>query len=309
MSGKPPQSTAKVVVACSHCGFKQLESPFAKSTFCRKCSEHYEIGKAAPKVEAPRTSFLDKIGEMLGRKKTRDIICFKCGTGQTISISAKSSLCPHCSAYLDLTDFKIKTAYNRTIETQGSVHIANGGDVTSAKIACGEAFVYGKLRGNLFCSGNAHINVKGKFHGSLDVRNLVVEKRADIEAVRPIKCKKAEISGRLSGKIISEGTVYITKKGWFEGVIEARGIDIEKGGVFLGELQISSARPEEEDAANAAYDQDEIIAAPIAVEPIIGEVIDSGLDDGPSGPVVPPTHRNRKRGGSDDDSQLNFGIG
>lgn len=296
---------------CSHCGFKQLESPFAKSTFCRKCSEHYEIGKPAPKPErAPRTSLLDKIGELLGKKKFREINCFKCGTRQTISMSARSSLCPHCSTYLDLTDFRIKSAYNRSIETQGLVEIAKGGDVTSSRISCGEAFIRGRLRGNLFCSGDAHVEIQGKFHGTLDVRNFIVEKKADFEAVRPIHCKTAEISGRMEGKIIAEGVVRITKKGWLEGEIEAAGVDIEKGGVFLGKLSISRNRDGESNHPDVV-DENEIISAPIAVEPIIGEVVVDPTTqvDEPSGPIVPPSHRSRKRGNHKDDDQLHFGIG
>mgnify|MGYP002623336999 FL=1 len=296
---------------CTHCGFKQLESPYAKSTFCRKCSEHYDIGvKPAPRRELPRISLFEKIGDLLGRKKFREINCFKCGTRQTISISAKSSLCPHCSTYQDLTDFKITTPYNRSIETQGIVEIGKGGDVTSSRISCGEAIIRGRLRGNLICSGAARLEIQGKFHGTLDVRNFIVEKRADFEAVRPIRCKTAEISGRMNGKIIAEGTVRITAKGWLEGEVEAAGIDIERGGVFLGQLSITRQRQGEE-GEGEEIDENEIIAAPIMVEPVIGEVVvDPTLEpDEPAGPVVPPSHRSRKRGGRKDDDQLHFGIG
>lgn len=310
MSGKAPQSTAKSVVECPHCGFKQLESPFAKSTFCRKCSEHFDIGKTPRKQDEERLSLFDRVGELFGRKKTRDISCFKCGAAQTISSSAKSSLCPHCSTYLDLTDFKIKTAYSRSIETQGMVYITSKGDVTSANIACGEAYVYGKLRGNLTCSGETHLKLKGKFNGSLDVNKLIIERRSEIEALRPIKARSVEVAGTITGRFQVNGTLTITKKGRLEGSVVAKGINIEKGGVFLGDLTIGHgemAQPdltseEEEPLSDVAQ-----IEGPTLEEPILVDTTDEDEDGGeePSGSSG-AARGNEKRS---DGGRLNFGLG
>ena len=311
MSGKTPQSAAKSTIECPHCGFKQLESPFAKSTFCRKCSEHFDIGKTPPRQEEERLSFFDRVGELFGRKKTRDISCFKCGAAQTISNSAKSSLCPHCSTYLDLTDFKIKTAYSRSIETQGMVHITSKGDVTSATIACGEAYVYGKLRGNLMCSGETHLKLKGKFNGSLDVNKLIIERRSDIEALRPIKARSVEVAGKISGRFQVNGTLTITKKGWLEGSVVAKGINIEKGGVFFGDLTIGHgemAQPdlipeEEEPLSDVAQIEEPSLEEPVLVdttdEDEEGEEESSGNSSGAARRKDPPGNGER----------LNFGLG
>ena len=197
MSSKTPQSAGKITVECPHCHFKQLESPFAKSTFCRKCSEHYELGKPAPEPRETQPSLLARLSGFLGGKTTREITCFGCGAVQTVSSSAKSSICPACSAYIE-----------------------------------------GKLRGNLVCTGEAHIRMKGKLLGALDVKKLIFDKRCEVEIIRPVKAQAVEVSGKVSAHLHVDGTVTITKRGWLEGTIYAKGINVEKGGVFMGELVI-----------------------------------------------------------------------
>jgi len=264
--GKTPQPAGRVAVECPHCGFKQLESPFAKSTFCRKCSEHYELGKpkAEPKPSEGRTSLLARFGGLFARNTTRDITCFHCGAVQTVSNSATSSLCPHCSTYIDLSDFKIAAAFSRSVETQGKVRILPKGDVTSARIACSEAYIQGKLRGNLFSTGEVRVKLKGKLPGGLDVNRLVIERRSEVEAVRAIKARSVEVAGKLSARLHVDGTVTIAKKGWLEGTVYAKGINVEKGGVFLGELiigrqelsqpELLPMEPPERDASAAGRD-------------------------------------------------------
>jgi cytoskeletal protein CcmA (bactofilin family) len=233
-----PQSAGKVAVECPHCGFKQLESPFAKSTFCRKCSEHFDLGKAVPGPRKEQPSLLSRLSSLFAGKSTRDVACFGCGATQTVSSSARSSICPQCSAYLDLSDFKIASTFSRSVETQGKFHATSKGDVTSAKISCGQAYIEGKLRGTLSCNGLTQIKLKGKLLGALDVNRLVIERRSEVEIVRPVKAHSVEILGKVSARLHVEGAVLISKRGWLEGTVYARSITVEKGGVFLGELII-----------------------------------------------------------------------
>lgn len=291
MSGKAPQTAGRITVECPHCGFKQLESPYAKSTFCRKCSEHYELGKRQPESRETRPSLFARFGGLFARNKNRDITCFRCGREQTISTSAKSSLCPHCSTYVDLTDFKIKTTFSRSLETQGMVHITAKGDVSSARIACGDALIQGKLRGNLVCTGNARIKLKGKLLGSLDVKQLTIERRSEIEAIRSIKAKSVQVSGKISARLHVDGTVTVTKRGWLEGTVYAKGINIEKGGVFLGELVIGS----QELSQPELIPLDPPPAEPSAPAPSPAPPASAGPSAGPSSDL--------------DEGTLKFGVG
>jgi len=252
VSGKTPQSAGKVARTCPQCGFKQLESPYAKSTFCRKCGEHYEPGKTKPILRNERPSLLARVGAFLSRQKTRDITCFDCAAVQTVSSSSTSSICPQCSAYIDLSDFKINTAFSRMIQTQGTVTIGAKADITSSKVACREAYLQGKLRGNLFCTGTANVKWKGKISGSLEAKHIVIAKRSELEFVRTVKAKSIEIAGKVSANLQVDGTVKITKRGWLEGTVHAKGIVVEKGGVFLGELVIGPPTFKQPDLPTAA---------------------------------------------------------
>ena len=235
-----PKRLEKISADCPHCGFSQLESTYAKSTFCRKCGQHYSIEKLLAKettsLKAP--SFFDKISKLVSGEKIRDICCFSCGHRQQVSSAAQSSICPQCGSYIDLKDFKISGQFGRSIQTQGEVIITSKGEVTSAKVACGSALIEGKLRGNLACTGVVTVKMHGKLLGSVDAHQLVIEKRSDVEFVRPVKVHSAEIRGKVSARIMCETGLTIVKGGTLEGVVYAKTINVERGGIFSGELFI-----------------------------------------------------------------------
>ena len=235
-----PKASEKISADCPHCGFSQLESAFAKSTFCRKCGQHYSIEKLLAKEVASLKgpSIFDKLSKMVAGEKVRDICCFSCGHRQQVSSAAQSSLCPQCSSYVDLRDFKIAGPFGRSIQTQGEIVVTAKGDVTSAKMACGSAQIEGKLRGQLLCTGEARMKVQGRFLGDLDAHRLVIEKKADVEFARTVKARGVEIHGKVSANIHCDGCVKVASGGVLEGVIHARSINVEKGGFFSGELVI-----------------------------------------------------------------------
>jgi len=251
-----PKQPEKISADCPHCGFSQLESAYAKSTFCRKCGQHYSIEKllAREATSLKTPSILDKISKLVSGEKIRDICCFSCGNRQRVSTSAQSSICPQCGSYIDLRDFRISGAFGRSIQTQGEVYVAAKGEITSAKVACGSAYLEGKLRGNLSCTGTVSVKVHGKLFGSVETYHLVVLKRADVEFVRPIKVHSVEIHGKISARIMCETCVTITKGGALEGVVYAKAINIERGGIFSGELFIGQQELTQPDLLDAGDD-------------------------------------------------------
>lgn len=241
MAGSAPKTAGKISVECPYCGFKQLESVFAKTTYCRKCSEHFNLEKeghnAPPPPGAQEESIFTRFSRLLRREQIRTIHCFGCHKPQQVSSFAKSSICPHCSAYIDLRDFKISTTFSRSIETQGTIAIGSGGDVTSTKVLCGNAIIKGKIHGSLICTGTTRVKAKGRLLGSIDSQMLVIEKGSNVEFVRAIKAGTAEINGKISARIMAD-VVKIGATGALEGIVYAKSISVEKGGIFHGELFI-----------------------------------------------------------------------
>ncbi|MEA3211947.1 MAG: hypothetical protein QOE70_5004 [Chthoniobacter sp.] len=249
MATHHPRQPEKISADCPHCGFSQLESPYAKSTFCRKCGQHYNIEKALGKdVESVKgPSIFDKLSKLVSGEKIRKCRCFSCGHGQEVSSSAQSSLCPSCGSYIDLRDLKIAGPFGRSIQTQGEVYITSKGELTSAKVSCGTAVVEGKLRGTLVCTGTARVKAHGKLLGAIEAYHLLIEKRCDVEFVRTLKAHTAEINGRISARIMCEHGLTINKGGYLEGTVYAKTITVEKGGMFTGELFIGHQEMEQSD--------------------------------------------------------------
>ncbi|HZJ13764.1 MAG TPA: polymer-forming cytoskeletal protein [Chthoniobacteraceae bacterium] len=247
MAKNTPRQPEKISADCPHCGFSQLESAYAKSTFCRKCGEHYSIEKLLLKetesLKGP--SLFDKLSKMLGRETVREVACLSCKHRQQISSAAQSSLCPACGSYIDLRDFKIAGPFGRTIQTQGEVVITSKGDASSTRIVCREALVEGQVRGTLTSTGAVRVKMRGKMLGSIEAHQLIIEKRADVEFIRPLKVNSMEVNGKVSARVVCESHVTINKNGYLEGTVFAKAINVERGGVFSGELFIGSQEMEQ----------------------------------------------------------------
>jgi cytoskeletal protein CcmA (bactofilin family)/predicted RNA-binding Zn-ribbon protein involved in translation (DUF1610 family) len=239
LSNTRKQQPDKISADCPHCGFSQLESAYAKSTICKKCSQHFSIEKLLAKevssLKAP--SLFEKLNKMISRESIREVHCFSCGARQEVSSAAESSSCPKCGSYIDLRDFRITGPFGRTVQTQGMVTVLPKGDVTT-RILCGAARIEGKVRGTIVCTGTVEIRAEGKMPGSVETENLVILRKCDVDCQRPIKAKTMEVDGKITGELVCEGRVTVQKHGEVHGTIRARSIVIEKGGIFYGDLHI-----------------------------------------------------------------------
>ena len=243
-------SPAKVGVECPHCGFKQTEYAAAKSSICRQCGRYFSPFAPKPglklrtREEAPapeNSSILGRFEDFWRRQRSLVIECFECKRKQQVCGAATSTICPACSAHIDLRDYKITSGFSRTIRTRGDVHLTAKGDLGSSSIVCQCALVEGKLRGNLHCDDTATINYSGKIPGRISARHVIVERKADIHCFRQVRVESIEIKGRMSGEIIAQTMVTVHKRGSLEGDVTARAISVEKGGVFCGQLVIGHA--------------------------------------------------------------------
>ena len=242
-------SPAKVSAECPHRGFKQMEYAAAKSSICRQCGRSFSPFTPKPglklraKEEAPApesSSILGRFEDFWKRQRSSVIECFECKRKQQVCGAATSTICPACSAHIDLRDYKITSAFSRSIRTRGHVHLTGKGDLASSSVVCQTALIEGRLRGNLHCDDTATINYSGKMPGRVSARHIVVDRKADIHCFRSIRAESIEIKGRMSGEIIAQ-MVTVERKGALEGDVTARAITVEKGGMFSGQLLIGQA--------------------------------------------------------------------
>jgi cytoskeletal protein CcmA (bactofilin family)/ribosomal protein S27E len=242
-------SPAKISVECPHCGFKQAEYAAAKSSICRQCGRYFSPSAPKPglklraKEAAPapeNSSILSRFEDFWKRQRSSVVECFECKRKQQVCGAATSTICPSCSAHIDLRDYKISSGFSRTIRTRGNVHLTAKGDLSSSSVICRSALIEGRLRGNLHFDDTVTINFSGKIPGRLSGRHIVVDRKADIHCFRQVRVGSIEIKGKMSGEIVAQ-MVTVHKKGSLEGNVTARAISVEKGGMFSGELVIGQA--------------------------------------------------------------------
>lgn len=174
-------------------------------------------------------------------KRTSIVECFDCKRKQEVSGAASSTICPSCSAHIDLNDYKVASSFSRSIRTHGEVHITARGDLSSSNVRCRIGLVEGRVRGNLQCDELVRIDVIGKIPGRIAGGEARIEKRADVQFFRRVRVTNIEIRGRMVGEIVARGMVTIRKHGVLEGNVTAKAINVEKGGVFSGQLIIGKA--------------------------------------------------------------------
>src|SRR3954470_5938815 len=251
-----------------------MEYAAAKSTMCRQCGR--SVAPGTPKISlklassssssegaASRESFgLGKIDGIFNRQRNRVVACFECKRKHEVSDAATSTNCPGCSAHIDLRDYKINTSFSRSIRTRGELHLTSKGDLSSTSVTCKSALIEGKLRGNLQCEESATINYIGKIPGRLTANYVSVERKADVQCFRRVRVASIDIKGKMSAEIIATGPVNIHKTGVLEGNITAKSINIEKGGIFSGQLVIGQA-----DLTQAELLPSSQTVAPAAPEP------------------------------------------
>jgi cytoskeletal protein CcmA (bactofilin family)/Zn finger protein HypA/HybF involved in hydrogenase expression len=237
----------RVEVQCPHCGNIQLEPELAKSTYCRKCSGYIQITKGGrtgePRQDAPKApSVLQKIEGLLGVQRTIVARCFECPGKREVPKSATSTICPLCGAYIDLQDYRIVGTYSRSIRTRGEVLITSKGDLNSNRAICESALVQGHLRGALTGATAVHIKLKGKLSGSIEAPLVLIDKKSEVECVRPIRADLVEVYGVISARIVSNGKVIVKRGGSLRGAVNARSFIVDKGGQFYGDLSIGQTQ-------------------------------------------------------------------
>src|SRR5438477_8714489 len=166
-----------------------MEYAAAKSSICRQCGRYFSpfapkpglklrVREEAPAAAPASSSILGKFEDFWKRQHSSVIECFECKRKQQVCGTATSTICPACSAHIDLRDYKISSGFSRTIRTCGNVHLTAKGDLSSSSVICRAALIEGKLRGDLHCVGTATINYAGKIPGRISAAHIIVERKA-----------------------------------------------------------------------------------------------------------------------------------
>jgi len=240
----------KKPVRCPHCSAEQLEPVHAYSTYCRSCGQHFRIRQdnSPPTSDIPirRESLIERIASKAVKRAPREVYCYACSTTHEASAYTKHTLCPRCGTSIEVADLVVDRPVTRRVDTRGDLTVTKDGFLSNASSICRNAVVEGKISGRLFCVGNLRLNSSERMTAEFIAREVVIERKANCFLNRKLQAADLVVKGRLCADVVCSGTVHIEKKGYLEGNVLARAIDVKKGGWYEGELRIGA--PEHPDA-------------------------------------------------------------
>lgn len=176
-------------------------------------------------------------------RKTRDVVCFKCGHRFVTAREAQSTQCPKCSGYVSMTDYDISDACTRRIETAGDVMIRKTGRVLSSLVRCHDLTVFGELTGSVECSGNFIIRSSSKILGTVHCGHLMIEKSAKVVFLHPVHATKVTIDGEVRGQISCTGPVVLEKRARLTGLVRTTSLVVKSGATHSGMIEMIPSGP------------------------------------------------------------------
>jgi len=239
----------KVPVTCPGCGHVQPEPPGFLSTICRSCGTSFtreSIAKARPgkpslerRPSGPPPGLLD----LLFKKKPRSIHCYRCGANHEVSGYARSTICPSCAANIDLSPLTVEVQVSREVDIRSHLTIKKTALLNSSRAVCTTAEIAGKFYGNLLCERLLTLSFQGVCQARMTAQRIVVTAAADLATAFPLQAEEVEIRGRVRSNIIATRSVRLRKGATVEGSITTRRLQIDKGAIFTGGMNVGPGQP------------------------------------------------------------------
>ncbi len=263
-----PKPPPRIELKCPDCGHIQSEPPRVVSTQCRNCRSHYQVldgrvvQRSLSRVRLARPDQQDEVPEPEPRRPIppprkpepppmpwwkrvilrpdppRVVPCFTCGRDFRAGSEAESTQCPGCGCYVSLRHYEIREAWTRHLQTRGDVIIHKEGSIERARVECHDLTVFGRISGEIACSGDADIHASGKIHGTLACRNLRVRRRVKVEFLEPVNAGGMLIEGEVRGVFHCTGSVTLARNARLHGFVRAAALNIRGGARHFGTVDL-----------------------------------------------------------------------
>jgi cytoskeletal protein CcmA (bactofilin family) len=150
-------------------------------------------------------------------------------------------MCKRCSAYIDLSDYRITQTLSKNFCTHGWVVVEEKGYLLNTDLVAAEAVIKGRVIGKLDAKHTLEIHSSANIKGSITAGCLVIPEGHHFRWPEPLQLGGAEIAGELAADIVSTGTVTLKANSCFFGNIETLNLVVESGAVFVGNAKIGKA--------------------------------------------------------------------
>ncbi len=160
---------------CPHCQVSQEVLFNGISTFCKSCQQVINLEKVFNPPEVTHNN----------RPVLKRVACFHCQSEQSIPNKALSSFCKKCGKRINLQNYKITGKFNGSLETQGTVHVTQTGELRS-NVICHSAIIEGKINGTVRALGKVELRQTAVIKGSIHSESLVVREGASFRGAAKI---------------------------------------------------------------------------------------------------------------------------
>lgn len=162
----------------------------------------------------------------------REVVCYECGKTSSVPAAALSANCLHCHAHLNMADEEIRPGTERlTIRTLGDVTVPSETTLSRLSVVCRNMEINGHISGSFRCMRALVVNESVQID-NLQAGRLVVARDAEVMLTKPAHVGAANIYGKLTGVLRSEGVVKIYGTGEVTGLIFAADVVMEPGAVY-----------------------------------------------------------------------------
>jgi cytoskeletal protein CcmA (bactofilin family) len=168
------------------------------------------------------------------------VACFQCGTSLEVSVNAQSTMCKRCSCHIDLRDYHIVNTVSRNFKTKGLMIIEERGFLLNTDSIVSHAVIKGKLQGRIRAEQSLTIHPTAEIKGSFNTARLILPEPTRLRWKEDIAVAAAEIAGELVANLRATGTVTLKGTARLFGNIQAGGLIVESGAVFVGAAKIGA---------------------------------------------------------------------
>jgi cytoskeletal protein CcmA (bactofilin family) len=168
----------------------------------------------------------------------RRVRCFQCGTALEAPKAAASTMCKRCSAYVDLSDYRITQTISKNFRTHGWLVVEEKGYLLNTEARVAEAVIKGRVIGKLMAENTLELHSSANIKGTFTAGCLVIPPGNHFRWGEALQLGGAEIAGELVADVVATGTVMLKATARFFGNIQAANLVVEPGAVFVGDARI-----------------------------------------------------------------------
>jgi len=171
-------------------------------------------------------------------REIRRVVCFNCKTELEVPTAAQSTMCKRCSTHVDLRDYTINKCDSKNFKTKGRFVIQEGAYLFNTDTIASEVVLKGRFLGKLTAEKSLEIYNTAELKGTFTANLLVIPAGQRFRWSDALQIGGADIAGELVAHVRAKQTVTLRSTARFFGDVEAGGLVVEPGAVFVGKASI-----------------------------------------------------------------------